>query len=327
MDPTAPPAKPVKPPKRRSRLEQLVTQHAAATHQAANRLRNWVSFMVFAGALTRATDENEQPLFWFKGGLTMEARFPGPARTTRDVDAIFRLNRPAVDLEGEPMVDREGEPVTGIDPSELLAALERALDEPYHGFTFEVEDPQRVGGSVFYATRIKMQFAGSAWGSVEFEASPPEGSASRPEQVAALPLHFAGLDGPHQLPCLPISYQIAQKLHAVCQQRTPPKENHRERDLIDLLLLRTLIKDFAAVRIACLEIFDERARKPLPPDTVALTWPPTVIIQDGWRARYRALATEFGFAPSDVEQAAAQVQEFIEEIDDRPNPETRNPAP
>jgi hypothetical protein len=98
MVPTAPPAKPVKPPKRRSRLEQLVTQHAAATNQAANRLRNWVSFMVFAGALTRATDENQQPLFWFKGGLTMEARFPGPARATRDLDAIFRLSRRAVDL-------------------------------------------------------------------------------------------------------------------------------------------------------------------------------------------------------------------------------------
>ena len=48
--------------------------------------------MVFAGALTRTSDESGQPLFWFKGGLTMEARFPGPARATRDVDAIFRLD-------------------------------------------------------------------------------------------------------------------------------------------------------------------------------------------------------------------------------------------
>ena len=78
------------------------------------------------------------------------------------------------------MLDHEGEPITGIDPGELLATLERALEEPYHGFTFEIEDPQRVGDSVFYATRIRMQFAGSAWGSVKFETSPPEGSASQP---------------------------------------------------------------------------------------------------------------------------------------------------
>jgi hypothetical protein len=114
MDPTAPPAKPVKPPKRRSRLEQLVTQHAAATDQAANRLRNWVSCMVFAGALTRATDENQQPLCWFKGGLTTEAASPDQ-RTTRDVDAIFRLTRPAVDYRS--LATR-----LGFNPSDVQAA-------------------------------------------------------------------------------------------------------------------------------------------------------------------------------------------------------------
>lgn len=152
-----------------------------------------------------------------------------------------------------------------------------------------------------------MQFGGSAWGSVKFETSPPEGSASRPEHVDALPLHWVGLEGPHQLPCLPLSYQIAQKVHAVSQQRTPPTENDRERDLIDLLLLRTLVDDFAAVRAACVEIFEIRARKPLPPGTIQLSWPPTVIISNGWRVRYPALAAELGFEPSDVEQAVAQV--------------------
>ncbi len=313
-DPTEAPAKPVKPPKTRGRLQQLVDQHANATGQASGRLRNWVSFMVFAGALGRAPDDDGQPHFWFKGGLTMEARFPGPARATRDVDAIFRLTKPALDLNGEPMLNRAGDPVIGIDVDELVATLERALEEPYHGFSFQVGEPERVKASVYYEMRIKLLFANRDWGSVKFEISPPEGSAEAPEKVDALPLHFVGLEGPAQLPCLPIRYQIAQKLHAVCQQ-SPDRENDRERDLIDLLLLRTLVERADVVRAACAEIFEGRAKNPYPTTLPAQTWPPALVIQNGWRERYPALAESLGFEPTDVEAAAEELRQFIVEID------------
>jgi hypothetical protein len=312
--PTAPPTKPVKTPKNRARLEQLVSQHAAATGHAANRLRNWVSFMVFAGALGRAPGDRGEPLFWFKGGLTMEARFPGPARATRDADAIFRLTKPAVDLDGEPMLDRAGDPIIGIDIDELVGTLERALADPYNGFTFEVGEPQRVKDSVYYEVRIKLLFHGSNWGSVKFEISPPEGSADEPEPVDALPLHYVGLEGPRQLPCLPIPYQIAQKIHAVCQQYEPPRENDRERDLIDLLLLQTLVEQLDVVRDACSEIFNGRIKRPYPTHLPPQTWPPTLTIQDGWRERYPALAADLGFEPADVQAAAQQVRDFISDI-------------
>jgi hypothetical protein len=66
-DQAQPPAKPVKTPKTRRRLEQLLSLHATATGQAQNRLRNWVSFMVFAGAIERALLGDGTPAFWFKG--------------------------------------------------------------------------------------------------------------------------------------------------------------------------------------------------------------------------------------------------------------------
>jgi hypothetical protein len=48
------PGRPVKPPKTKNRLEQLISQYASAQSLAAGRVRNWVSFMVFAGAIERA---------------------------------------------------------------------------------------------------------------------------------------------------------------------------------------------------------------------------------------------------------------------------------
>ncbi len=57
--------------------------------------------------------------------------------------------------------------------------------------------------TVYRAARIKLFFAGRNWGSVKLEISPPEGSAQKPDQVPALPLDFAGLQGPRTLPCLP----------------------------------------------------------------------------------------------------------------------------
>jgi hypothetical protein len=315
VDPTQPPDKPVKPPRNRRRLEQLVSLHANATGHAANRLRNWVSFMVFAGALGRASNEQGEALFWFKGGLTMEARFPGPARATRDADAVFRLTKPAADLDGEPLVNKAGEPIIGIDLDKLATTLDEALADPYHGFQFEVGAPQRVKGSLYYESRIRLAFKGSAWGSVKLEISPPEGSADKAERVAALPLHYVGLEGPATIPCLPLPYQIAQKIHAVCQQYEPPRENERERDLIDLLLLQTLVEDLLQTHAACIEIYGGRTKQPYPPNVPPQTWPPRLIIQPGWRRRYTRMAQDLGFTPDDVDTAADDVRAFIAEID------------
>jgi hypothetical protein len=239
----------------------LISLHANATGQAQNRLRNWVSFMVFAGAIERALLEDGTPAFWFKGGVTMQARFPGPARATRDVDAMFRIGSPAADGNG----DANDEPVVGVDHRALWTALDEALSDGYLGFTLEAEEPKQIRDTVFFASRIKLSFAGRSWSSVKLEISPPEGSASEPEKVPALPLDFVGLQGPKSLPCVPVRYQIAQKLHAVTE-RFSDRENGRERDLIDLILLRKLVDDLGEVRDACVETFATRRQHTWPPE-------------------------------------------------------------
>jgi hypothetical protein len=58
------PGRPVKPPKHKNRLEQLIGQYASAQGLPAGRVRNWVSFMVFAGAIERAALPDGSPMFW-----------------------------------------------------------------------------------------------------------------------------------------------------------------------------------------------------------------------------------------------------------------------
>lgn len=60
-------------------------------------------------------------------------------------------------------------------------------------------------------------------------------------------------------------YQIAQKIHAVSEPHEPPTfHNDRARDVVDLLLLRDLIREAgnpirSDIKVAILDIFAARA--------------------------------------------------------------------
>jgi Nucleotidyl transferase AbiEii toxin, Type IV TA system len=216
----------------------------------------------------------------------MEARFGNPARATRDVDTIFRL---------------------GVDDDGLITALDQALADEYHAFTFEVEPVKQVGETVYRETRVRLSFNGRVWGSVKLEISPPEGSAQTADMAPALPLDFAGLQGPATLPCLPIPFQIAQKLHAVSERFPAPRQNDRQRDIIDLLLLRELVDDLAVVHAAAIEIFSGRGKHP---------WPPTLDPEPNWTVDYPADAQRFAFPIEDLDQAIPDLRAFIAEIDE-----------
>lgn len=114
-----------------------------------------------------------------------------------------------------------------------------------------------------------------------------------------------GIDSPDVVLVLDARWQIAQKLHAVTERPKPGRENPRFRDLIDLQFLETLSIDFASVRDACERVFAARAQQP---------WPPVLVINPSWPQGYAALATELGFAVTDVEQAASAVRDYIERI-------------
>jgi hypothetical protein len=269
-------------PKTEKHLGQLVSRYAEASGLGVRRVRQRISAMAFVGALERVRQEDSRARFLIKGGMACELRFPGKARATRDLDAVFHGK---------------------LD--DLLADLDAAFSETYSGFSFTYLQPEAIRETGAHRFDVTLQYASRSWSTLRVEVSPPEGRAREWELVPALTVTEFGLTGPVEVTCLSLRYQIAQKIHA-CTERFDDRENERVHDLIDLQLMEELIEDRAQVREACLEIFELRATHP---------WPPSLTVEPGWPDVYAALAREIEFPITDVEEAAARVWELIERID------------
>lgn len=155
---------------------------------------------------------------------------------------------------------------------------------------------------------IKLGYRGRSWASVQLEVAPAEGEAGREiDRVPGKPLDSLGLVAPVEVPCVSIRYQTAQKLHACTEAPMGGRTNDRFRDLIDLLLLEDLVPNdlWAAVRVACMELFHLRGRH---------EWPPTVTVFGDWPEPYRSLASELAFPVENVHEAAAEVNRLISRI-------------
>lgn len=277
---------PRRPPTRKSHLERLAGEYGRAHGLAIDRTRRWLSVIAFAGALETA-QARDDPRFLIKGGTAMELRLGLRARTTKDIDLVFRG-----------------------DPQKMLEALEEAFATPYGEFSFRrkgpIEDIRDTG-----SRRLAMQveFAGSSWQTLQLEVAPPEGAEPELVPVAISVADFK-MDSPSVVACLSLRYQIAQKLHAVTE-RPRDRENLRFWDLIDLVLLREILPgDLASVREACVQTFATR-------NTHA--WPPDLDVPDFWADPYAAAIEEVDRdLPATVAEGAAVVREFIAEIDAAP---------
>jgi hypothetical protein len=116
-----------------------------------------------------------------------------------------------------------------------------------------------------------------------------------------------GVTGPAHLPCLPLRFHVAQKLHGMTLPPRPGKQNERFRDLIDLLLMEALIThDYAALREACELVFRSRNTHPWPPNLDAMPL--------HWAAPFTQLAGELELRETDVEAALIRVRNFVERI-------------
>jgi hypothetical protein len=234
--------------------------------------------MVLLGALERVTVD-EGPRFLLKGGTAMELRFALRARATKDVDVVF------------------------LGPAaKMLDALDGAFEAPYGEFTFVRGEAEELGPHA-HRLDVKLGYQTRAWATVRLEIS-SDTARYEPEPVRAIGLEDFRLAGPQQINCLPLRYQVAQKIHAVTEQ-PPDRENERFRDLVDLLLLRGLIEDPGAVARACEETFVRRGTH---------AWPPELVVPASWREGYRTLAVEIELDVTDVDAAADQVRELIAEL-------------
>ena len=241
-----------------------------------------------------------------KGGSSLMFRYGGEVtRYTRDMDTARVM-----------------------ELSEYKKRLEDSLKAGWNGFTGILSDvppprPKDVPESyVMIPFDIKLSYCGRSWQTVRIEIGHDEiGDAEEFEEFlpAELADAFEALSFPRPaaLRVMRLTYQIAQKLHAVSE---PGSE--RAHDLIDLqLMARHSELDFAAVRRTCVRLFDYRRKH---------KWAPEIVAGGGWGKVYEdayATIADASLVLSSVDDAVAWANELIAKIDAaRANTPASNPV-
>jgi hypothetical protein len=153
--------------------------------------------------------------------------------------------------------------------------------------------------------KIQVSFRGREWGTVEVDIARREGEAEV-DLLPAIPLlDQFGLAGPEELECISLRHHVAQKFHAVTRPIPGGGVNDRFRDLVDLLLMRQLVHDYAALREACEEVFARRGTH---------GWPPTLAAPANWAEPFARMAEETGLPIRDLASAVKEVERFIAEV-------------
>ena len=228
-----------------------------------------------------------------KGGSSLMFRYGGAVtRYTKDVDTA-RL----VELEA------------------YLESLRLKLAEGWNGFTGKIVDveppspPNVPKPYLMMPYDIKLQYLGKSWMTVRIEVGHNEiGDADAfetmlPDDIAAAFVDL-GFPKPNEIPVMKLSYQVAQKLHAVSGINSD-----RAHDLIDLQLIdKYSILDLVDVRSKCERLFKYRCEQ---------AWPPVIIKGDRWSSVYNEAYTtlrkpEIVF--SAVDDAIEWVNEFVNRI-------------
>lgn len=293
------PGKPDRLPGNTAHLQRLIAAHSQAQGTPPARLQRWLNAMVITAMLDRARDENDEPIFLLKGGLAMELRLRLRARVTTDYDTAFRARA-----------------------EKVMDLLDQALAQPWNSFEITRDAPEKVPNTQAIRVRLRLSYKRRSWGSVQLEMAAVEGSmGGEIDRVPAVPLDPLQIPIPDAASCVSLRYQVAQKLHACTEVFATGRENDRFRDVMDILLVETLLHEvgLARVRTACLDIFNVRNKH---------AWPPTVTVYESWRAPFAALARENDFTPADIDEATEALTDLIAAIDAATDDtETINPTP
>jgi hypothetical protein len=272
------------PPPSAGVLARYAQAYARELGVAEGRVRAWVAYMIMAGVLER----NERagfPRFIVKGGVALELRLRDRARATKDIDIVLRDPR-----------------------SDLANSLEEALaGEPYQGFSFRRKGQPLLLDNGAVNMEFAVTYRGQSWTSISVDIARAEAGEADVEWVDAIALtDVFGVTGPAQLPCLPLRFHVAQKLHGMTLPPRPGKQNERFRDLVDLLLMDAMLTQDDALREACELVFSTRNTHPWPPDLTAA--PPH------WARPFAELAKELVLPDTNVEAAFASVRRLVARI-------------
>ena len=228
-----------------------------------------------------------------KGGSSLMFRYGGAVtRYTKDVDTAR-----SVELEA------------------YLESLRLKLAEGWNGFTGKIVDveppspPNVPKPYLMMPYDIKLQYLGKSWMTVRIEVGHNEiGDADAfetmlPDDIAAAFVDL-GFPKPNEIPVMKLSYQVAQKLHAVSGINSD-----RAHDLIDLQLIdKYSILDLGDVRSKCERLFKYRCEQ---------AWPPVIVKGDRWSSVYNEAYTTLRkpeMVLSAVDDAIEWVNEFVNRI-------------
>ena len=279
-------------------LNRWLSDAERDTTVTAKRLGWLVASTVVIAALQRALDDDQQPVFLVKGGVYIEFNLGLRARTTRDVDTLFRGGLNA-------LADR----------------LDEALAQPWGPFELTRSEIETIEAPKLVKPRrlwVRLNAKGMPWRRIQVEVSFPEGDmASQSRQVQPPNIGFFGLDAPEHLIGVAMDYQIAQKLHAASDLDEEDYENQRVHDVCDLLLLKDAFypgKPPASLKVACIDIFNYRADEATQLGRPVRHWPPVFIINEYWRVAYPPLAEELAITLT-LDEAVTAIQVWVSQID------------
>jgi len=225
-----------------------------------------------------------------KGGSSLRLRYGDKiTRFTRDLDTAR---------------------AEGLD--EFLLKLEAALQEGWHEFAGRVvrkepAKPKNVPGEyIMQPFEIKLSYHGKSWVTVPLEIGHDEVGDTKDADYYISPdivrmFETLGLPVPKPVALMPISHQIAQKLHALSEEGS-----ERAHDLIDLqIIIKNEPLDFSLVKKACVRLFISRRMQ---------KWPPNISKGSDWDSLYSSQVMNLDVFKT-VDEAIIWVNRLVDSID------------
>ncbi|MFF2841569.1 nucleotidyl transferase AbiEii/AbiGii toxin family protein [Paenarthrobacter sp. NPDC057981] len=256
-----------------------------------------IAASVLMAALQRQKGTDGRPVLRLKGGAYLEWLLHPSARATQDIDTVFTEE---ADRFQTFLQDAVAQPLG--DFSFILKARAGEIDVPVAAV-----NPRRHEIQVVFARKLLRK--------VVLEVSFSEGGlADSADEVLAPRLEPFGVPTPsHTIASISPEYQIAQKMHAC----TGPGHEDRERDVLDILLLKRNVfdsgRDTSDVNQACLDIFEVRALNAGKAGLQTKSWPTKIAAHHNWGAGFAHLAESLG-VDIDLQAAISEINDWLSDL-------------
>lgn len=266
----------------RRALEDRLRQQSLHSGVPLVRLRKMIAFDRFLARLVQA-----QPGQWVvKGGLALQLRVGERARTTKDMDLLMLDQQPEV----YPRLREAGAFMLDDWFSFEVSRATLSVIEEFGGERYQLLS--LLDGRRFEMFHLDVGIGDPLVEPVEYLQTP------------AL-LTFAGFS-PTNVPCYPITQQIAEKLHA-CTRMFRTGESSRVKDYVDILLLAHMgSMEGDLLREALTATFVARQTHALP---VEMPDPPS-----GWERPFQRMAAEVQLEQRSIKEANAALQQFLNPV-------------